>query len=240
MKRNILLAVLLLSIPLRGMAQEDSDWQPIGVWPFVYQNFRVATVHTGLFKDTETVVPCNIHIGKSALWFSKDNETLMEAVPGNITKVEFNNGDVYIPIGSEQRFAKVLYEGELQGKKARVYMMQIVDQKAVDQQYLDYMNKTQNVLQGASSSFFSQLADANVNEDPENKPVPLINVFYYYFKGEMFEATTKNILQYIKPERRKEYRGYTRSAEVISTSERSMIKVWEDFFVNYDGPIKKR
>lgn len=212
---------------------KTSDWEPIGVWPFVYKNFKVATVHTGIFKVTETKVPCNIHVGKSALWFSKDNETLMEAVPDNVRKIVFDDGDVYMPVSGANCFGKVLYEGELQGKTARVFLVMRVKQDAVDQMYLDHLNKTQNMLQGGGGAFFSHLADANNTEDPEKMPLPLENHFYYYFKGEVFEANTKNILAHIDPARKKEYRIYTRSAEIISTNESSMMKVWNDFFVKY-------
>lgn len=226
----------LMAASVPTFAQDD--WEPICVWPFVYKTFRIATVETGLFKKTESKVPCNIHVGKNALWFSKDNETLMEAVPDNVRRVTFENGDVYIPIGIGDIFGKVLYEGELQGKKARVYLTKHVLQDKVDQQFLDYLNKTQNMLQGGAGSFFSHLADVNGEVDPEHMAVPMENVFYFYFNGKVFEASTKNILANIKPERKKEYNNYTRKAEVLSFSEKSMMKVWEDFFVNYDGKTK--
>lgn len=228
---------LLMAASVPTHAQ--TDWEPICVWPFAYKTFRPATVETGLFKKTTSTLPCNIHVGKNALWFSKDNESLMEAIPDNVRKVTFENGDVYMPIGTANIFGKVLYDGELQGKKARVYMTKHVLQDKVDQQFIDYINKTQNMLQGASGAFFSHLADTNGSEDPEKMPVPMENVFYYQFNGEVFEATTKNILAHIKPERKKEYNTYTRTAEVLSFSEKSMMKVWEDFFVNYEVKGKK-
>lgn len=221
---------LMMAVLVSSSAQTD-DWKPKCQWPFLYKTFRRATVVTGIFKQTETVTPCNIHVGKGMLWFSKDNETLMEAVPDNIRKVTFDNGDVYMPV--HDVFGKVIYEGELQGKPARVFLVQKVNQREVDQQHLDYLNTTQNVLQGAGGTFFSHLADANSIQKPEEMDVPMTNVFYYFFKGELFEATTTNILAHIDPSRKKEYKTYTRSAEVLSTSQKSMLKVWNDFFVNY-------
>lgn len=216
-----------------GLKSTNGDWEPIGVWPFVYRNFRIAKVQIGIFSKKENSLPCNIHVGKNALWFSQDNETLMEAVPGNIVRVTFDNGDVYMPTGIGDTFGKVIYEGELQGKIARVFLVQKVKQDLVDQAYLDHINKTQNLLQGGSSPYFASVADVAELTEPEKRPVPLENVFYYYFNGDVFEATTKNILAHIRPERKKEYRGYTRSAEVLSFSEKSMMGVWNDFFVNY-------
>lgn len=229
-----IIAMMVASANLTAQTDRPKDdWQPIGVWPFVYKNFRVATVETGIFKKKETTLPCNIHVGKGALWFSQDNETLMEAIPDNVRKVKFENGDTFIPIGNENKFAKLMYEGELQGKNARVLMLKEVNQRSVDQQYIDYLNKTQNALQGGSGLWFSQLADNASNEDPENQPVPLKTTFYFFFKGDLFEATTKNILEHINPKRKKEYKAYTRSAEVLSYSEKSMMSVWEEFFVKY-------
>ena len=228
-QKRLTAIILLMAVIITASAQ--SDWQPKREWPFLYKNFRRATVVTGIFKQTETVSPCNIHVGKGMLWFSKDNQTLMEAIPDNIRKVVFDNGDVYMPVND--RFGKVLYDGELQGKPARVLLIQKVDQTGIDQQNLDYINKTQNVLQGAGGTYFSHLADANSGEKPEDMDVPLTKEFYFYFKGDLFLATTKNILDHIDPSRKKEYKTYTRSAEVLSTSEKSMLQVWNDFFVKY-------
>lgn len=230
-KRLIVVAVTLLMATTNILAQ-DTDWEPIGVWPFVYKNFRPATIEFGLFSKKETVTPCNIHVGKNALWFAKDGDTLMEAVPTNIRKVVFQNGDTYMPIGNTENFGKVLYEGELQGKIARVYFMQQVDQRAVDQQYIDFINKTQNMLQGGGGTFFGHLAES-AGIEPEERPVPLINKFFFFFNGELFEAKPKDIISHINPDRKKEYRAYTRSAEVISTNQSSIMKLWNDFFVNY-------
>lgn len=228
-----MMAVSVCSLAQDNKESDNKDWEPIGVWPFAYKNFRVAKVETGIFNKKETSLPCNLHVGKNALWFSKDGETLMEAVPENIRKVTFENGDVYMPVGSTSTLGKMIYEGELEGGIARVFMVKRVDQRAVDQAYIDYLNKTQNILQGGSSTYMSALADAGVNDEPSKKPVPLITTFYYYFKGDLFEATTKNILNHIRPERKKEYRAYTRKAEVLSYSEKSMMGVWNDFFVKY-------
>ena len=221
----LLALAILAAVPVT--AQNNKDWEPVGVWPFINRQFRTATVYTGLFNRTKTVVPCNIHVGHQALWYSQ-NDTLMEALPGTVLRVEFPNGDTYMPVGTEQRFGRIVREDTIKGKIARVILVRALDQQALDQRYIDYLNKTQNVLQGGS---LSALADTEGGKILEEEPLPMHNIFYFQVNGEIFQATEKNILSHIDPRRRKEYRIYTRSAEVISTNETSMLNVWKDFFL---------
>ena len=222
-----ILLVFLAFIPMR--AQDNADWQPTGVWPFINKQFRTATVYTGVFKLTKTVVPCNIHVGNQTLWYSQ-NDTLMEAVPGSIIRVEFPNGDTYMPVGSEQMFGRIVRQDTIGGSVARIIHVRQLNQKALDQRYLDHINKTQNALQGMS---LSHLADTEAGLIIEQEPLPMENVYYFQMKGEIFPATTKNILSRINPKRKQEYRNFTRSAEIISTNESSMLKIWKEFFLKY-------
>lgn len=215
----------VLAMPLS--AQNNDKWEPTGVWPFINRQFRTATVYTGLFNRTKTVVPCNIHVGKQTLWYSQ-NDTLMEAFPGSVLRVEFPNGDTYIPVGSEQTFGRIVREDSIGGKVARVICVRALNQRELDQRYVDYLNKTQNVLQGST---LSAIADSEGGKILEEEPLPLTNIFYFQVNSEIFQATPKNILAHIPQQRRKEYRVYTRAAEVISTNESSMLKVWENFFL---------
>ena len=224
------LLTLLSALPLS--AQDGAEWVPTGVWPFINQHFRTATVYTGVFKRTKTVVPCNIHVGNQTLWYSQ-NDTLMEAIPGNVIRVEFPNGDTYIPVGSEQMFGRIVREDTIRGSVARIILVQQLNRKALDQRYLDHVNKTQNALQGAFSAFLSHLADTEAGDIIEQEPLPMVNVFYFQVKGEIFPATTKNILARINPKRKQEYRNFTRSAEIISTNESSMQKIWQEFFLKW-------
>ena len=231
MNKNTLkyaLAILTLGAVLPIFAQNNKDWEPIGEWPFINRSFRTATVYTGVFKRTKTQVPCNIHVGKQALWFSR-NDTLMEAVPGTVLRVEFPNGDTYIPVGSQQMMGKIVREDSIDGSIARIICVRTVNQQELDQQYLDYINKTQNVLQGSGA--FSAVADSKTGVKMERKPLPMTTFFFFQVKGDVFLATTKNILSHIDPKRRKEYKAFTRSAEILSYSEKSMNKVWEEFFL---------
>jgi len=228
---HILLA-LFFSLP----ANAQKDWEPIGTWPFEYKTFRVATVYSGFFSVKKTQVPCNIHLGKQTLWYSQ-NDTLMEAIPGSILRVEFPNGDTYMPVGDNASFAKIVRQDTLSGKVARVLMVRSVDQHAVDRRAVDIMNNSQNLQQTSLNlgTWGAQLSDANAAINEEELPLPLVNSFYFQYDGEIFEAKEKNILARIAPTRKKEYRNYTRQAEIISTSLPSMLKVWNDFFVNYNG-----
>lgn len=216
---------LLSAMPLA--AQTNKDWEPIGAWPFLNKQFRTATVYTGIFTKTKTVVPCNIHVGKQTLWYSQ-NDTLMEAIPGTVIRVEFPNGDTYIPVGSEQMFGRIVREDSIDGKIARVIHVRVLNQKALDQKYLDYLNKTQNVLQGSS---LSAIADSEGGKILEEEPLPMQNIFFFQVRGEIFQATPKNILAHIDPKRKGEYKVFTRTAEIISTNESSMLKVWKEYFL---------
>lgn len=226
--------VLSLTFLLCSTSLFAKEWEPIGTWPFEYQTFQVATVYSGIYSIKKTQVPCNIHLGKQTLWFSQ-NDTLMEAVKGSIIRVEFKNGDVFIPVNGGECMGKIEREDTLSGKVGRVLHVRLVDQNAVDQRAIDLMNKSQNLQQSSLNlgTWGAQLSDINASINEEELPIPLINVFYFQYKGEIFEAKEKQILSHINPARKREYKNYTRKAEIISTNKSSMLKVWEDFFVNY-------
>ena len=226
--------VLSLTFLLCSTSLFAKEWEPIGTWPFEYQTFQVATVYSGIYSIKKTQVPCNIHLGKQTLWFSQ-NDTLMEAVKGTIIRVEFKNGDVFIPVNGGECMGKIEREDTLSGKVGRVLHVRLVDQNAVDQRAIDLMNKSQNLQQSSLNlgTWGAQLSDINATINEEELPIPLINVFYFQYKGEIFEAKEKQILSHINPARKREYKNYTRKAEIISTNKSSMLKVGEDFFVNY-------
>lgn len=226
-----MLYVLCCTLPV--LAQDNSDWTPTGTWPFVNKQFRTATVYTGVFNRTKTIVPCNIHVGNQTLWYSQ-NDTLMEAIPGTVIRVEFPNGDVYMPVGSNHELGRIVREDTIGGRVARVIWAKVLNRKALDQRYLDYWNKTQNMLQGSSFSAFTGIADTEGGRIIEEEPLPLTNLFYFQLNGEIFQATSKNILAHINPKRKQEYRNFTRSAEIISSNESSMMKIWDEFFLKWD------
>lgn len=238
-KYIVLLTLCLSAMP--ASAQKAEVWQPTGVWPFVNKKFQVATVYVGLFNRSKTIVPCNIHVGKQTLWYSQ-NDTLMEAIPGSVIRVEFKDGDTYMPVGSEQRFGRIVREDSIDGAIARVICVLTVNQKELDKTYLNHINNKQNThvddvggslgaMGGAMNSILGAVADAQTVLDPEEEPLPMTNDFYFQVRGDVFPATTKNILSHINPKRKGEYRNFTRSAEIISTNESSMLKIWKEFFL---------
>lgn len=234
MKKILTLFILGFSF-LVAFSQNNKNWEPTGVWPFLNQQFRTATVYTGIFRRSKTVVPCNIHVGNQTLWYTQ-NDTLMEAIPGSVIRVEFPNGDSYMPVGSEQRFGRIVREDSIGGKIARVICVRTVNQKALDQKYLDHMNKTTNLLQGGlvlggTSVNMADIASADAGIVLEEQPLPLTDEYYFQVRGEVFHATPKQILSHIDPQRKQEYRNFTRSAEIISSNESSMLKVWQEFFL---------
>lgn len=235
--RKVLSFVLFLTF---GFAQSQADeWEPIGTWPFEYKTFQVATVYSGVFKITKTQTPCNIHLGKQSLWYVQ-NDTLMEALRSSIIRVEFSNGDVFIPIANGMCMGKVVREDTLAGKVARIYQVRLVDQNKVDERAVALMNMTQNLQQSDMplGLWGAQLSDVNSVADPEELPIPLVNTFYFQYNGEIFEATEKQILAHIRPDRKREYRNFTRESEIISRNLSSMLRIWESFFVRYDQPQK--
>lgn len=232
------LSVLILSAALLTGSANAQEWTPTGSWPFINKAFRPATVVTGFFKLKKTVVPCNIHVGKQTLWYSQ-NDTLMEAVPGTVLRVDFKDAS-YIPVNNSD-FGKVLREDSIKGKPAKVLKVWTVDQRELDARGRDAINMTSNILQssGALASLSTRIADANGGISEEERPLPMTNKFYFIFNGEIFEATTSNILKHIDPKRKAEYRNFTRSAEIISTNESSILKIWDKFFLHWEKESKK-
>ncbi len=209
-----------------SVAQERTDeWMPTGVWPFLNAKFEPATIVTGFVSKKKTVYPCNIHVGNHKLMYVL-NDTLMQASPGNVNYVEFRNGDKYTALGNS--FAKVVREDSV----GRVLRVRGVDWDKLKGSEKDASNMSAFTLQGDFGDFSIDFSGSYI-PNPEEQPLPIKDTYYINFNREIFEVTDKNILQRIRPERKKEYRGFTRSAEIISRNESSVIKIWERFFLNY-------
>ena len=127
-------------------------------------------------------------------------------------------------------FGKIVHEDSI-GKVIRV---REVDAKEMEKRKMDASNL--GFVTISSEGVFPDLAIDFMGQyepKPEERPLPILDTYYFYFKGELFESTTKNILNHINPARRKEYKAYTRSAEILSRTESSNMKIWNDFFVHY-------
>ena len=205
--------------------ETDKDWLPTGEWPFLNRRFEPATIVTGFINKKKTVYPCNIHVGKQTLMYVL-NDTLMQASPGNVNYVEFRNGDKYVAFGNT--FAKVVREDSV----GRVLRVRLVDLDKFKGSANDASNMGSFTVGGDFGELSIDFSGSYI-VNPEEQPLPLIDTYYLNYNKEIFEVTDKNILQRIRQDRRKEYRGFTRSAEIISRNESSVIKIWETFFVNY-------
>ena len=218
-----LLLSLLLLFPL--LAQGQEEWVPTGVWPFLNQRFMTAEVVTGFIYKKKTQVPCNIHVGTQALWYVQD-DTMMVADAGIVSRVTFPNGDVYVPISSSC-FAKIIIDDSV-GKVVRV---RTVDQDEFDDRGRDASNMATFSLSGTFGNLDLDLI-SQYDAHPEEKPLPVLDTFFFIYNLEIFECTDKEILKRIDPSRRREYKAFTRSAEIMMHHESSVRKIWDTFFLH--------
>ena len=217
----VLIAVVTSSLSV--CAQKDR-WQPTGNWPFVNKKFLVATVVSGFVTPKKTVVPCNIHVGNQTLWYS-DNDTLMEALPGSIMRVEFADSSVYVPVPGN-KFGKIVHEDE----HGRIINVKLVDFKKMKQ---DARGRNLNAFTLDGNGLFPSITIDMINSydsRPDDQPLPLLNEFYFLVDKQLFKVTEKNIMSHLPAERRKEFRPFLRSAEIIMENESSILKIWNEFF----------
>ncbi|MBR3456312.1 MAG: hypothetical protein IKH26_13450 [Bacteroidaceae bacterium] len=217
----VLIAVVTSSLSV--CAQKDR-WQPTGNWPFVNKKFLVATVVSGFVTPKKTIVPCNIHVGNQTLWYS-DNDTLMEALPGSIMRVEFADSSVYVPVPGN-KFGKIVHEDE----HGRIINVKLVDFKKMKQ---DARGRNLNAFTLDGNGLFPSITIDMINSydsRPDDQPLPLLNEFYFLVDKQLFKVTEKNIMSHLPAERRKEFRPFLRSAEIIMENESSILKIWNEFF----------
>ena len=205
-------------------AQGKDTWPPTGTWPFLNKKFMVATVVSGYVTTKKTIVPCNIHVGNQTLWYA-DNDTLMEALPGSILRVEFIDSCVYVPVPGN-KFGKIVHEDE----HGRVICVKTVDYAAMKK---DAQSRNLSAFTLEGSGLFPSLTIDMINSydaNPDEKPLPLINEFYFLVDKQLFKVTDKNIMNHLSAEKRKEFRPFLRSAEILMDQESSIMKIWNEFF----------
>ncbi len=149
----------------------------------------------------------------------------MEALPGSILRVEFSDSSVYVPVPGN-KFGKIVHEDET-GR--------IINVKEVDYVKLKEGAKGRNLnaftLDG--NGIFPSITIDMINSydtNPDDQPLPLHNVYYFLIDKQLFKVTEKNILSRLPKERKKEFRPFLRSAEIIMENESSILKIWNEFF----------
>ena len=223
--------ILFLSIAMFCQAQDK--YYPVSVWPFIYENFTDARIFVG--QNNKVVrAKANIHLRQTSLWFisGKDSKTKLEAQPGTINKIIFSNGDTYYNI--ENKMCKVVSEDTINGDVMRLYKCTAVDMDDFNRKYkMTHMGTIESSVLGAGFADFStSVANINALTREDMEPLQLNHTFYILKNGETFEARESEILSHLEnKEERRTYRGYTRSAEVLYGSEKSMLNVYKTFFL---------
>ena len=225
------LLFLLLSIAMFCQAQDK--YYPVAVWPFIYENFTDARIFVG--QDNKVVrAKANIHLRHTTLWFisGKDFKTKLEAQPGTINKIIFSNGDTYYNI--DNKMCKVVREDTINGDIMRLYKCTSIDMDDFNKKYqMTHMGTVESSVLGAGFADFStSVANINALTREDMEPLQVKNTFYILKNGKIFEARESEILSNLDDkEERKVYRAYTRSAEILYGSEKSMLNVYKTFFL---------
>jgi len=225
------LLFLLLSIAMFCQAQDK--YYPVAVWPFIYENFTDARIFVG--QDNKVVrAKANIHLRHTTLWFisAKDFKTKLEAQPGTVNKIIFSNGDTYYNI--DNKMCKVVREDTINGDIMRLYKCVQVDIDDFNKKYqMTHMGTVESSVLGAGfADFTASVANNNALTREDMEPLQLLYTFYILKNGKTFEARESEILSHLDDkEERKVYRAYTRSAEILYGSEKSMLNVYKTFFL---------
>ncbi len=227
------LLFLLFHFFILSAASAQSKYYPVSVWPFIYENFTDARIFVG--ENNKVVrAKANIHLRQTSLWFisGKDNKTKLEAQPGTINKIIFSNGDTYYNINN--KMCKVVREDTINGDIMRLYKCAQVDIDDFNKKYqMTHMGTVESSVLGAGfADFTASVANNNALTREDMEPLQLLYTFYFLKNGKTFEARESEILSHLDDkEERKVYRAYTRSAEILYGSEKSMLNVYKTFFL---------
>ena len=198
------------------------EWIPVEEFPLLFPRMEKATIHFGQNTDKSILLPCNIHISTAKkgqlLYYINANGMVMETKPGNINKVIFPDGE-YVPVNNKY-FGKVVHQDSC-GQVIRVWDTD-----------LEALLKDKNSTLGTSTKANLEMMRWFV-PNASDVQIPMKVTYYFVFRNKLFEITEKNILKAINPNRRHEYRVFTRSEQILSTSFKSVMKIWNNFFVNY-------
>lgn len=229
--RKFLLLIFIFCTSMSVYAQSN-EWTPKCSFPLLFERMEKATIHYGIVRDNTKFAPCNIHLGTSekfqTLYYVDTNGTVIECEPSSVNKIEFPDGE-YIPI-AQKYFGKIIFADSV----GKVVLVRDIDRPKFAEQRAMTSSATSRIDMNKFRWYVP-------TEDDEN--IPMRNLYWFIVRGKIFEVTETNILSNINPLRKKEYKAYTRFAEVILKNERSVIDVWNNFFENYDNPLpfyKKR
>lgn len=228
MKR--LVYTLLLTLMATLANAQTSEWQPMSTWPFIYEKFQKATAYCGP-DNTIVRVKANIHIAACTLWYESKGK-LLEAKQGTVNKVVFADNSVYYPVSN--RLCKVMSEDTINGKVCRLYVAELLNKPLYDELVRTNRQNTMMMLDfvPGMADLASSVSGNESIRDPEQEPLPMTNRFYMLYNDETFDVTEGNVLKHLPTKQeRNTYRGYTRSAEVMYDSKKSMLNVWKTFFV---------
>lgn len=226
--KKILTILFLSTICLASVAEDK--WSPIPSWPFVYQEFLPAIIHTQ--KGKTLSVQANIHIGRHKLWYKSTKQENLEAKSGLIRDIRINNIDRYIEV--DNKICLIIREDTIKNKIHR-----LLQSTEVDMPRYNEMVRTMKMAESSSNIDIAGLNELNLDmsvressELAEQKPLPIQYVFYIQKDKDTFEATESNILKNLSDkEERNAYRAYTRKAEVLTGNLNSMFDVYTTFFL---------
>lgn len=207
----------------------SEDWEPVAIWPFAYKEFKNAVIYTTMLQVVKG--KANIHVGNHYVWYESKGKRL-EAKHGVVTKVVFEGGDTYYPVND--KLCLVLREDTIEGKVCRLYMSHELNREEFNEMARRNNHAVMSTIDGLGflNGVASRVADNEGANMLEQEPLPMRDRFYMLYDGDVFEATESNILKHLSKQERIAYRAYTRRAEVLSYSRKSMMDVWITFFAS--------
>ena len=166
-----------------------------------------------------------------AVWpFMYENFTEARIFVGENNKVVRAKSNINV----ENKMCKVVREDTVNGKIMRLYNCSYIDMDDFNKKYqMTHMGTVESSVLGAGfSDFTASVANNNALTREDMEPLQLKHTFYILKNGETFEARESEILSHLDgKEERKTYRGFTRSAEILYGSEKSMLNVYKTFFL---------
>lgn len=228
--KRLLLQTILLTMTILGCHAETDDWQPTPEWPFIYAEFKSAIITTTQNKVIKA--QANVHIGRHFLWYKSASNQNLEAKHGTFKEIKFSDGSRFIEV--EGKACRIVSEDTVSGKIRRLLVSTEIDME-------QYNETLRNRKRAESSSGIDIIGLNDLNIDmsvratagnADSEPLPLREVYYIQVDNDTFEATESKILKHLaNKEERTAYRVYTRKAEIITGSLKSMYDLYTTFFL---------